>query len=301
MNKIIIIAGPTASGKSALAVKIAKELDSEIISCDSMQIYRKMNVGTAKVTKEEMDGVIHHMIDIVNPDEDYSVNDYAKQAKHIIDDLHKRGKIPVIVGGTGLYIDSLLYPLTMGAKDDAVRLKLQEELANFGPEEMHKRLQEIDPQEAEKVHANNTKRVLRALEIYQLTGKIKSEQEDREKELNYDTLLICLSPERDTLYGRINHRVDVMFLNGLAREVEELINDGYNFDMQSMKAIGYKEFKDYFVNKLTIEEVKDLIKLNSRHYAKRQVTWFKRYEFANWFEDSTDNKIFDLVKKFREE
>ena len=301
-NKIIIIAGPTASGKTDLAIKVAKMLDTEIISCDSMQIYKKMNIGTAKATIDEMQGVKHHLIDIVEPNQEYSVSDYQKAAIKIIDKLHSNGKIPVICGGTGLYIDSLLYPLSMGAKDDSIREKLENELKQYGPGYMHDKLKAIDPIEAEKVHENNTKRVIRALEIYEITGQIKSNQEDRKKELLYDTLLICLSPNREELYNKINKRVDIMFEKGLIDEVKKLIYENkYDFSMQSMQAIGYKEFSEYLSNNISEEELKEMIKTNSRHYAKRQITWFKRYDFAKFYENNLDENILINIKKFIEE
>ncbi|MBE5762917.1 MAG: tRNA (adenosine(37)-N6)-dimethylallyltransferase MiaA [Clostridiales bacterium] len=298
MNKIIIIAGPTASGKSKLAIEVAKKLHSEIISCDSMQIYKYMDVGTAKIMEDEMQGIKHHMINIVNPDEEYSVSDYAKEAKAIIDDMHKKNMIPIICGGTGLYVDALLYPLQLGAKDDAVRERLQEEYEKHGANYMHDKLKAIDPKEAEKVHANNVKRVLRALEIYELTGKTKSEQDDREKELNYDALLICLNPDRDELYERINDRVEDMFDNKLEIEVQDLVNMGYNFNLQSMQAIGYKEFRDFISDRKSLEEVKEEIKTNSRHYAKRQITWFKRYDFCKFFEPNDKENIYKAIDEF---
>ncbi len=298
MNKIIIIAGPTASGKSKLAIEVAKKLHSEIISCDSMQIYKYMDVGTAKIMEDEMQGIKHHMINIVNPNEEYSVSDYAKEAKAIIDDMHKKNMIPIICGGTGLYVDALLYPLQLGAKDDAVRERLQEEYEKHGANYMHDKLKAIDPKEAEKVHANNVKRVLRALEIYELTGKTKSEQDDREKELNYDALLICLNPDRDELYERINDRVEDMFDNKLEIEVQDLVNMGYNFNLQSMQAIGYKEFRDFISDRKSLEEVKEEIKTNSRHYAKRQITWFKRYDFCKFFEPNDKENIYKAIDEF---
>ena len=298
MRKIIIIAGPTASGKSALAIKLAKKLNTEIISADSMQIYKDMNIGTAKITEKEMEGIKHHLLDVVNPNEEYSVSDYADAAKKIIDRLHSENKIPIICGGTGLYIDSLLYPLSLGAKDDAVREKLQKECDEYGPSYMHQKLEKIDKAEADKVHENNVKRVLRALEIFELTGKTKSEQEDRNKDLIYDTLLICLNPNRDELYHRINVRVDKMFKDGLEKEVRNLLNAGYTFDMQSMQAIGYKEFKDYFDGKITKEFLMDEIKKGTRHYAKRQLTWFKRYDFTKFFDINEDKKIINEIDEF---
>ncbi|MCR4875212.1 MAG: tRNA (adenosine(37)-N6)-dimethylallyltransferase MiaA [Clostridia bacterium] len=298
MRKIIIIAGPTASGKSDLAIKIAKKLNSEIISADSMQIYKDMNIGTAKITESEMQGIKHHMLDVVNPNEEYSVSDYSNAAKKIIDRLHSENKIPIICGGTGLYIDSLLYPLSLGAKDDAIREKLQKECDEYGPSYMHQKLEKIDKAEADKVHENNVKRVLRALEIFELTGKTKSEQSDRDKDLNYDTLLICLNPNRDELYHRINLRVDKMFKMGLEKEVRNLLNEGYTFDMQSMQAIGYKEFKDYFDGKISLEFLMDEIKKGTRHYAKRQLTWFKRYDFTKFFDINNEEKIINEIDEF---
>ncbi len=298
MRKIIIIAGPTASGKSDLAIKIAKKLNSEIISADSMQIYKDMNIGTAKITESEMQGIKHHMLDVVNPNEEYSVSDYSNAAKKIIDRLHSENKIPIICGGTGLYIDSLLYPLSLGAKDDAIREKLQKECDEYGPSYMHQKLEKIDKAEADKVHENNVKRVLRALEIFELTGKTKSEQSDRDKDLNYDTLLICLNPNRDELYHRINLRVDKMFKMGLEKEVRNLLNKGYTFDMQSMQAIGYKEFKDYFDGKISLEFLMDEIKKGTRHYAKRQLTWFKRYDFTKFFDINNEEKIINEIDDF---
>ncbi len=298
MRKIIIIAGPTASGKSDLAIKIAKKLNSEIISADSMQIYKDMNIGTAKITESEMQGIKHHMLDVVNPNEEYSVSDYSDAAKKIIDRLHSENKIPIICGGTGLYIDSLLYPLSLGAKDDAIREKLQKECDEYGPSYMHQKLEKIDKAEADKVHENNVKRVLRALEIFELTGKTKSEQSDRDKDLNYDTLLICLNPNRDELYHRINLRVDKMFKMGLEKEVRNLLNEGYTFDMQSMQAIGYKEFKDYFDGKISLEFLMDEIKKGTRHYAKRQLTWFKRYDFTKFFDINNEEKIINEIDEF---
>ena len=302
MNKIIIISGPTASGKTALAVSLAKKLNTEVISCDSMQIYKNMNIGTAKVTIEEMDGVKHHMIDIVNPDMPYSVSDYSEKAIQIISDLHSKNKIPIICGGTGLYIDSLLYPLSFVVnKDDNIREALYKELDEYGPEHMHALLEEIDPKEAEKVHYNNTKRVIRALEIFKITGKTKSELDERERPLRYDTMLIALNPERELLYSRINDRVDKMFNNGLLNEVKSLVNNGINFDMQSMQAIGYKEFKPYFNDECSLDEVKENIKTGSRNYAKRQITWLKRYPFAKFYDMSELSKIYEEIDNFTKE
>jgi len=300
MNKIIIIAGPTASGKSALSIDIAKKLNSQIVSSDSMQIYKDMDIGTAKITVDEMSNIKHHMIDIVNPQDDYSVADYADNAIKIIDDMLKNNLIPIICGGTGLYIDSILYPLSMGVKDDTIREKLYSEYEAHGATYMHDKLKAIDSQEAEKVHENNVKRVLRALEIYEISGKIKSDINDR-KDLRYDTCLIVISPNKADLYEQIDKRVDEMFSNGLETEVKALLNKGCTFDCQSMQAIGYKEFKNYFDGVYTIDQVKDEIKKNTRHYAKRQVTWFKRYPFAHFVLSNKDEKINEIINDFIKE
>ena len=300
MKKIIIVAGPTASGKSQLAIDIAKKLHTDVISADSMQIYKGMDIGTAKITESEMDGITHHMLNVVEPNCDYSVSDYIDAVKPIIDKLHNDNKIPVICGGTGLYIDAILYPLTMGAKDDVVKNRLNEEYEKYGAEYMHAKLQAIDPIEAQKVHANNVKRVLRALEIYELTGKTKSEQSDRNETLNYDTLLIVLNPDRDVMYERINKRVDKMFEDGLEQEVKDILPRAA-FGCQAMQAIGYKEFEPYFNGKITKQELIDEIKKGTRHYAKRQVTWFKRYPFSKFYDITEKDKILNDVDSFIKE
>lgn len=301
MNKIIIIAGPTASGKSQLAVDIAKKLSTYVLSADSMQIYKGMDIGTAKITESEMQGVKHYIIDVVRPNNKFSVSNYMNYAKPLIETIHNQNKIPVICGGTGLYIDAILYPLTMGAKDDIVKNRLQEEYEKLGAEYMHSILNAIDPVEAQKVHANNVKRVLRALEIFELTGQTKTEQTDRTKNLNYDTLLIVLNPDRDVMYDRINKRVDKMFNDGLEDEIKRLLDSGITFDCQSMQAIGYKEFKQYFDGNITKDELIDEIKKNTRHYAKRQVTWFKRYPFAKFVDINDKEKIMNMVETFIKE
>lgn len=281
MDKIIIIAGPTASSKTSTSIEIAKMLDGEIICADSMQIYKYMDIGTAKVTKEEMQDIPHYMYDIVEPNETYSVFDYVQNAKKHIKDIINRKKTPILVGGTGLYFESLIYPFGLGVKsDDKIKQTLLDELEKYGAEYLHNKLKEIDPIEAEKTHANNTKRVVRALEIYYSSGKRKSEINEN-KELLYDVDFNVLTFDRGVLYDRINMRVDLMFEYGLEREIKSLLDRGYTFDMQSMQAIGYKEFKDYYSGDITLNDTIELIKKNSRNYAKRQITWFKRYPFAD--------------------
>ncbi len=293
MQKVLAIAGATASGKSDVAIKLAKKLNGEIISMDSMQIYRHMNIGTAKISSLEMDNIPHHMIDIVNPESSFSVSDFVKMAKEIINDITNRGKLPILVGGTGLYFESLIYPFNFGdvKSDEKIKSKLYFELEQYGEQYLHNKLKAIDPIDAEKIHPNNTKRLIRALEIFELTGNTKSNSA-QSKNLVYDIDMYVLNWDREILYDRIEKRVDIMFKNGLLEEVTNLIKSGLTFDMQSMQGIGYKEFKDYFEQKCDINQVKSSIILNSRHYAKRQITWFKRYEFTKFISPQ------DLLNKF---
>lgn len=291
MNKIVIIGGATASGKTSLGVEIAKMLDSEIISCDSMQIYRHMDIGTAKVTTEESHGIRHHMIDVVEPNCEYSVGEFAKEADEKISEILTKGKIPVLVGGTGLYLDAILYPMSFGGeRDEKLRKDLFDELEKFGKDYMYNKLKAIDPVDAAKIHPNNTKRVLRALEIYYSTGEIKSDLVSKERQLRYDPCMVVLNPPREILYQRINSRVDKMFTEGLEKEVKTLVQNGVGFDCQSMQAIGYKEFSEYFDGLITLEQLKEKIKQNSRNYAKRQITWLKKYNFAKWFDPLTERQ-----------
>ena len=288
MIKVFVIAGPTASGKSAFGVDIAKEINGEIISCDSMQIYKRMNIGTAKISIEEMDGVVHHLIDIVEPNEEFSVGEYSFRANELIGDIASRGKVPIVVGGTGLYIDSILYPMSFGGcKNIAIRKSLEEDCEKYGKEYMHALLREIDPLDAEKIHPNNVKRVLRALEIYKTTGERKSDMQISQRKLQYDCCMTVLDIARDVLYKRIDSRVDDMFERGLTKEVDALLEEGISFDGQSMQSIGYKEFRLLYEKKIAEDEVKEKIKQNSRNYAKRQITWLKKYEFAKWFDSMT--------------
>ncbi len=297
MTKVIVIAGPTASGKTAFGVEVARLFDGEIISCDSMQIYKEMNIGTAKITDEETFGVRHYMIDTVDPNREFSVGEYSKTAKSLISDIADRGKIPIIVGGTGLYIDGVLYPLTFGAgKDESVRRELEKECEIFGKQHMYDMLVKIDPADASKIHPNNVKRVLRALEIYRLTGTSKSNMQSDAKQLQYDCCMVVLNPSKEILADRISRRVDQMFDNGLPQEVERLLSMGLNFSMQSMQAIGYKEFSD---KNADLTEIKESIKSNSRKYAKRQITWFKRYDFAKWFDPTIQkDECIQYIERF---
>ena len=301
MSKLILVVGATASGKSQIGVNLAKKYNGEIISCDSMQVYRDMNIGTAKITSEEMQSIPHYMIDIVNADAQFSVGEYASMADKAINDIISRGKVPIIVGGTGLYVDGILYPMTFGGdKNIEIRAELESQFALYGKEYMHSMLAEIDPIDAQKIHPNNVKRVLRALEIYKTTGTCKSNLQEKNKDLKYEVCMIALDVDRNVLYQRIDTRVDKMFEIGLLNEVKQLLSNGVGFENQSMQAIGYKEFKDYFNATKTLEETVEIIKQNSRNYAKRQLTWFKKYDFAKWYNPSNILGIEKQVELFLE-
>ena len=276
LRKIIIICGPTASGKTDLAVQVAKLLDSEVISADSMYIYKGLNIGTAKPTLEEMNGVKHHLIDVVEPNETFTVSDYKTLAQPIIDDLHSRGKIPVICGGTGFYINSLLFDLSYGnsCSNLQAREKYKKLAQEFGNEYVYQRLKEVDPESAEKLHFNDIKRVIRALEIYE-SGNLKSSIKDDYKP-KYEYFAYHIDHDRENLYNRINSRVEKMVENGLLEEIKDLLSQGITAENQCMQAIGYKEILEYLSGNITLEQAINLIKLNTRHYAKRQITFFKR-------------------------
>ena len=294
-KKLLIIAGPTAVGKTSFSIECAKKFNGEIISADSIQIYKHLNIGSAKVTKEEMQGVPHHLIDVVSPDEEFSVSLFSEMAREKIDEITSRGKLPVLVGGTGLFIKSILYPMSFGEsdKDIYVRQKWEKFLEENGVDALWNELYKIDKESAINIEKNNTRRVIRAIEIFELTGKKKSEQNDFEKQSDYDYYLVFLTDDRQKIYDNINKRVDIMFDNGLVKEVEDVVKKyNLNRDSQSMQGIGYKEFFDYFDGKITLEEVKEKIKVSSRHYAKRQFTFFKGFEGAIFL--NKDNMDFNL-------
>lgn len=283
MSKIplLVVVGPTASGKSAYAVKKAIELGGEIISGDSMQIYRKMDIGTAKPTAEEMCGIKHHLIDVADIDEPFSAARFVELASGAIEDIVSRGKLPIIAGGTGLYIDTLVSGTQLSATEDdpVLRGQLFKEAEEYGAEAIHKRLAEIDPEAANAIHPNNVKRVVRALEIYYNTGMTKTELDIKSKqnESIYAPHTVYIVPsKRETIYERINKRVDIMFESGLADEVNMLFEMGLRDTPTASQAIGYKEFYPYFDGFCDINDVKEAIKLNTRRYAKRQLTWFNR-------------------------
>ncbi len=293
--KVIAIVGPTAVGKSALAFELAKKYNGEIISCDSMQIYRGMDIGTAKPTKEEMALIPHHLIDIKDPDENFSCANYQSLAKNIINDIIKRGKTPIFCGGTGLYLDSVIEipEFESTSKDESYRAELEALAKSEGNERVHELLLKIDPESAEKIHPNNLKRVIRALEIYRCTGKTKSEldRESKAKKPPYDSCVFFLNcKNRDTLYKRIDDRVDVMVNDGLLDEARALWQRGMlKEEYTSYGAIGYKEFIPYFSGVSSLDSCIESLKMATRHYAKRQLTWFSRHEnYHTIFVDECD-------------
>lgn len=296
MKKILFIVGSTAVGKSALAIQAAKLLNSEVISADSMQIYKNMDIGTAKVTENEMQGVKHHLINIVEPTAPFSVAQYQSLAIESIENLFSRGKVPIVCGGTGLYIDSIIYPLNFSdsAKNVALRNELNEELQKFGAQYMHDKLALLDKSSAEKIHVNDTKRVIRALEINLDKGNNRTQGEKIQPK--YDFLMLQLNPQnRDDLYHRINSRVENMFEQGLVEEIDALLSRGVDFDCQSMQAIGYREFRLYKNNEISFDELKNLIMKNTRNYAKRQLTWFRKYNDVKIF-DAPCQQALDLIE-----
>lgn len=300
-NTILIITGPTATGKTKLAIECANKYNGEIISADSMQIYKELNIGTAKADKEELSQAKHHLIDCVEPNDDFSVQQFVERAEDVINKLFKENKLPIIVGGTGLYIKSLIYPYSFckAPKDEKIREKYNNLLLEKGNEYIYNLLKEKDPVATEKIHLNDTKRVIRALEIYEITGKAKTEMNTEQQKQKYNCIFIALNLPREELYERINFRVDKMFEQGLLNEIETILKQNKaNKDSQSMQAIGYKEFFDYFDKKISFEELKELICKNSRNYAKRQITFIKGFENVNWFNPLTEKEqIFKFIEK----
>ena len=290
MNRqIAVIAGPTAVGKTKFAIEAARALDGEIISCDSMQLYRYMDIGSAKPTPEEMAQAVHHLVDVIDPSQPFSAAMYQKMAKEAIEEVFSRGKLPIISGGTGLYLNTLIYDMDFSGadRDDRLRLELEEEARANGPEALHRRLEELDQDAAERIHPNNVKRVRRALEGALTGHNIRDFRECISKCKDYDINLIILSRNREELYDRINKRVDILVQEGLFEEVDCLMSKGLTEDDISMKGIGYKEIIGYFHGNYDKDEAIDLIKKNTRHFAKRQITWFKRYKEAKWLNISS--------------
>ncbi len=297
MGKLLIICGATASGKTALAVNCAQKLDTEIISADSQLIYKGLDIGTAKPTISERGGIIHHMIDIIEPWEGFSVFDYAERATAIVDKLLSEGKTPIICGGTGFYINSLLFDLAYGnaGADKSIREKYNRLLEENGKKYIYGLLKQVDEETAEKLHVNDTKRVIRALEIYEASGIKKSAQHDRLIP-KYEYIAVAINYPREELYRRIDRRVGEMFERGLVDEVENLLKRGINENCQCMQAIGYKEVVNCLKNGDNESTMRDIIKLNTRHYAKRQITFFKKLPNIHWLEPecATAERIMEL-------
>ena len=288
---VIVICGPTASGKTGLSIELAKQIQGEIVSCDSMQIYQDMNIGTAKPTVEEMQGIPHYLLDFVPPTQRYSVAEYKRDAKTAIKQIIQKGKVPIVVGGTGLYVDSLIYEIEYPeiAFDEAYRKQLEQQVKEQGLASLYEQAKQIDPDAIQKISKTDQKRILRVLEIYHATGKTKTEQErqSRQKEPDYDYHVYALSWEREVLYKRINQRVDNMIEQGLIEEVKYILKKYKNFPT-AMQGLGYKEVVAYLQGKTTKEEMIQTIKQETRRYAKRQLTWFRKNKQTIWLDATKD-------------
>lgn len=307
-EKLIVLVGPTACGKTDMGIRLAKKINGEIISADSMQIYKYMNIGTAKPTVEEMDEIAHYMIDNIKPDEEFSVALFRELSQKYIEDILSKGKRPIVVGGTGLYVNSLTKPWNFSKTEpnEALRQELESLAKEKGAYYLHESLREVDPVSAKNIHPNNIKRVIRALEVYKTSGKAKSQldQESMKNEVQYEPILLGLSMERSTLYTRIELRIDKMIEAGLVEEVRSLLDMGYREDLVSMQGLGYKEIIKYLKGQCTLEEAIEILKRDTRHFAKRQLTWFRRDERIKWFKiedypslDELESDVLDYLEK----
>ena len=287
---IIILTGPTAVGKTKASIGLAKSIGGEIISADSMQVYQKMDIGSAKIHPEEMEGIRHYLINVLDPAEEFNVVLFQQMAKQAMDKIYANGHIPIVVGGTGFYIQALLYDVdfTQEEDDKGIRAELETIAKEKGAEYLHHMLQDIDAKSAETIHANNVKRVVRAIEYYRQTGQPISEhnEKERQKESPYNFAYFVLLDERQRLYERIEKRIDLMMEEGLLNEVKTLYEEGYTRDMVSMQGLGYKEILDYLDGKMTLDEAIYILKRDTRHFAKRQITWFKREKDVCWIDKS---------------
>ena len=303
---LIILSGPTAVGKTALSIELAKRVNGAIISADSMQVYKYMDIGSAKIRPEEMQGIKHYLVDELEPDEEFNVVRFQQMAKKAMDEIYDKGKIPIVVGGTGFYIQALLYDIdfTENEEDTSYREELEQLASEKGAEYLHEMLQEIDSASAKSIHANNVKRVIRALEFYKQTGKKISEhnETERAKESPYDFCYFVLNDDRQLLYDRINKRIDIMLEDGLLEEVLSLKNKGYTKDMVSMQGLGYKEILDYLNGEISLEEAIYILKRDTRHFAKRQLTWFRRERDVIWIDknkyDHDEDKILEVMLSY---
>jgi len=292
--KIIAVVGPTAVGKSDVGVRLAQLFDGEIINGDSIQVYRELNIGSAKVTEEEMGGIVHHLLDYKNVGDEYSVQHFQHDAREKIDEIEERGHLPVVVGGTGLYIKALLYDYSFAQIEGKLN-----EYENEKTEDLYERLCQLDPKAVEVIHPNNRRRIVRALQMAE-SGNLKSEQEAGQKhEMIYDAFIVGLTMDRKVLKERIGKRVDMMFENGLLEEVKRL-NDKYDWNMHGLHGIGYKEFRDYFPGNITLDEVREQIKTHTRQFAKRQYTWWNNQMPVRWYDVSKEGYFDRIVSDVRE-
>ncbi len=307
---LIILTGPTAVGKTKLSIALAKAVNGEIISADSMQVYKRMTIGTAKILPEEMQGVPHHLIDILEPSDEFNVVLFAKFAKEAMKQCWEKGKIPILVGGTGFYIQAVLYDIDFTENDDdkSYREELERIALTEGAELLHNRLKEIDAKAAEEIHPNNVKRVIRALEFYEKSGGQKisdHNEEQKQKESPYNFAYFVLNDDRNVIYDRINRRVDIMMEQGLIEEVKNLLEEGVSTETVSMQGLGYKEIVAYLNGEYTLEEAVYVLKRDTRHFAKRQITWFKREEDVIWLNrpefEHSDEKILAAMLKIIDE
>lgn len=286
---LVVLTGPTAVGKTALSIQLAKAIGGEIISADSMQVYKKMDIGTAKIMPDEMQGIVHHLIDVLDPKEDFNVVTFQKMAKEAMIRIYEKGKIPIVVGGTGFYIQALLNDIGFEETEVSKYRKELECLANeIGAHELHEKLKEIDPISYHEIHENNVKRTIRALEFYHETGYpiSKHNEEQKQKQSPYNYAYFVLTHDRDVLYNRIEKRIDCMVEQGLVMEVSNLLKDGLTKDMVSMQGLGYKEILSYLSGECTLDEALYVLKRDTRHFAKRQLTWFRREKDVIWFDKS---------------
>ena len=283
---LVILTGPTSVGKTSLSIRLAHEIEGEIISADSMQVYRGMDIGTAKITAEEMDGIPHYLVDILDPDQPFNVVEFQRMAKEALSRIYSHGKIPILVGGTGFYIQALLYDIDFSEhpEEENYRRELAQLAEEKGKQYLHSMLEEVDPEYAASVHYHNVKKVIRALEYHKETGRKLSDhnREQQERISPYQFAYLVLNQDRGILYDRINQRVDQMMEQGLLQEVRQLSERGYTPDLVSMQGLGYKEFFEYFDGNLPLEEVVDRIKMETRRFAKRQLTWFRREKDVIW-------------------
>jgi len=306
MKDLIVLTGPTAVGKTSLSIALAKAVDGEIISADSMQVYKYMNIGTAKITEEEKCGIPHFLIDELEPDEEFNVTIFKNKVMGYIEDIKSRGKVPIIVGGTGFYIQSVIYDINFNeyGDDSEVRKKYELMAETIGKSELHKKLALVDREYADSVSENNVKKVVRALTFFEMTGEKLSEHNKRERERSspFDFAYFVLTMDRKKLYERIDKRVDLMFDMGLVEEVKALMAKGYDKSLVSMQGIGYKEVIDYLSGKTSLEECIDIIKRDTRHFAKRQLTWFKREKVVTYIDkdefDAEDNCLKEMLRVY---